>query len=123
MGYTALIRRQSDSEAPHLRAVDVIDRETERMAEIVKKIGRITRFETKEYVGGASILDLERSAQEGARDLPAPEHDPDLELGDAPDTGAGDNPIERARDHDDDIDDDEPTRRIGFDKPGPRGRG
>jgi signal transduction histidine kinase len=65
MGYTSLIRRQSDAEAPHLRALDVIEEETERMAEIVKKIGRITRFETKEYVGGANILDLERSTAPG----------------------------------------------------------
>ncbi len=65
MGYTALIRRQSDAEAPHLRALEVIEDETERMAEIVKKIGRITRFETKEYVGGANILDLDRSTAPG----------------------------------------------------------
>lgn len=65
MGYTALIRRQSGPDAAHLRALGVIEEETSRMAEIVKKIGRITRFETKTYVGDASILDLERSAGAG----------------------------------------------------------
>ena len=32
------------------------------MAEIVKKIGRITKYETTEYVGGAKMLDLDRAA-------------------------------------------------------------
>ncbi|MEZ4402920.1 MAG: PAS domain S-box protein [Kofleriaceae bacterium] len=61
LGYAQLIQRQSDPAASHLRAVGVIRSEAERMAEIVKKIGRITKYETMPYVGGASILDLERS--------------------------------------------------------------
>jgi PAS domain S-box-containing protein len=61
LGYAQLIQRQSPSDAPHLRAVGVIRSEAERMAEIVKKIGRITKYETMPYVGGASIIDLERS--------------------------------------------------------------
>ncbi len=35
--------------------------ETERMANIVRKVGRITRYETKPYVGGAKIVDIEAS--------------------------------------------------------------
>jgi hypothetical protein len=31
------------------------------MAEIVRKIGRITRYETKAYVGSTQILDLDKS--------------------------------------------------------------
>ena len=36
------------------------------MAEIVRKIGRITKYETKSYVGRARILDLDRSAPSSA---------------------------------------------------------
>jgi PAS domain S-box-containing protein len=36
-----------------------------RMAEIVRKIGRITRYETKTYVGGTQIIDLEKSTHHG----------------------------------------------------------
>jgi len=43
------------------------------MAGIVKKIGKITRYETTEYVGTAKMLDLDR-ASEG-------EHDPSAPLG------------------------------------------
>jgi PAS domain S-box-containing protein len=62
MGYAQLIQRQSDKEAHHLRAVGVILSEAERMAGIVKKIGKITKYETTDYVGGARMLDLERAA-------------------------------------------------------------
>jgi len=34
------------------------------MAAIVRKLGSVTRYETKSYVGGAQIIDLERSTQE-----------------------------------------------------------
>jgi PAS domain S-box-containing protein len=64
IGYAQLIQRQSADEAPHLRAVSVILSEAERMAGIVKRIGRITKYETTEYVGSAKIVDLERSTDE-----------------------------------------------------------
>ena len=32
------------------------------MAEIVRKVGKITKYETKNYVGGAKILDLEKAS-------------------------------------------------------------
>lgn len=65
MGYAELLKRRMEggSEA-NTRAVDTIIREAERMAEIVRKIGKITRYETKTYVGETQILDLERSTDE-----------------------------------------------------------
>ncbi|HTE53923.1 MAG TPA: PAS domain S-box protein, partial [Kofleriaceae bacterium] len=62
LGYGQLIERQSERDAPHLRAVQIIQREAARMADIVRNIGRITRYETKQYVGSASIMDLDASA-------------------------------------------------------------
>ena len=32
------------------------------MAEIVRKIGKITRYETKAYVGDTSIVDLDKAS-------------------------------------------------------------
>lgn len=63
MAYTAMIKRRAEKEGIDLGApVEVILRETERMAEIVKKVGRITKYETKRYVGGATILDFDASS-------------------------------------------------------------
>jgi PAS domain S-box-containing protein len=70
MGYAELIKRRLPVELGPLpdpagvrRALDIILREAERMAEIVRKIGRITRYETKAYVGDTRILDLEKSSE------------------------------------------------------------
>jgi PAS domain S-box-containing protein len=73
MGYGELLLRRADPEAAHRRELDVIMTEAKRMAEIVKKIGRITKYETKEYVGGASIIDLDRAtAPSGPNAVPTP---------------------------------------------------
>ncbi|MCX5743722.1 MAG: PAS domain S-box protein [Proteobacteria bacterium] len=68
IGYAQLIERQSEKDARHLRAVGVILSEAERMAGIVKKIGRITKYETTDYVGAARMLDLARAAPAGDSD-------------------------------------------------------
>jgi PAS domain S-box-containing protein len=62
LNYGQLIERQSEESAPHIRAAQIIQREALRMADIVRNIGRITRYETKPYVGTASIMDLDRSS-------------------------------------------------------------
>jgi PAS domain S-box-containing protein len=64
MGYAELLKRRLPREDANMRAVDTILREAERMAEIVRKIGKITRYETKTYVGGTQILDLDKSSKE-----------------------------------------------------------
>jgi PAS domain S-box-containing protein len=61
MGYAELLRKKTQPDDPNWRAMDIILREAERMAEIVRKIGRITRYETKAYVGSTQILDLDKS--------------------------------------------------------------
>ena len=63
LGYAQLIERQSAKDAAHLRAVGVIMSEAERMAGIVKKIGKITKYETTDYVGSAKMIDIEKSTE------------------------------------------------------------
>ena len=70
-----MLRRMAPDDA-NQRSVHAIGREAARMAEIVKKIGRITRYETKQYVGGASILDLEKSSEEHSTPPPVPVGEP-----------------------------------------------
>lgn len=62
LGYAEMILRRVDPASPVREAAATIRGEAERMAEIVKKIGTITRYETKPYVGGAKIIDLDRSS-------------------------------------------------------------
>jgi PAS domain S-box-containing protein len=64
LGYAELLKRKLGPDDYAWAKVDIIHKEAERMKEIVRKIGRITRFETKPYVGEARILDLERASDE-----------------------------------------------------------
>lgn len=69
MGYADLLVRKLDADSPAHRAASVIQSQSQRMAEIVRNIGRLTRYETKSYVGEQRILDLDRSVGAGpARD-------------------------------------------------------
>lgn len=64
LGYAELIRRRADDTGSVQNAASIILNEADRMADIVRKIGRITRYETKSYVGSSKILDLERSSDD-----------------------------------------------------------
>ena len=65
MGYAELLKKRLPPDDPSYRAVDTILCEAERMAAIVRKIGKITRYETKPYIGSTNILDLDKSVNEG----------------------------------------------------------
>jgi PAS domain S-box-containing protein len=64
LGFAELLKRRLKTDDESYKRVDTIFREAERMKEIVKKIGKITRFELKSYVGESQILDLERTSDE-----------------------------------------------------------
>jgi PAS domain S-box-containing protein len=77
MGYAELVKRKIPETEPSFRYIDVIYREAERMAEIVRKIGKITRYEVKEYVGDQTIVDIDRAAAHPEDDSDATAHDVD----------------------------------------------
>lgn len=62
IAYAELLKRKLDPDGAEHRAADIMIREAERMADIVRKIGQMTKYETKSYVGEQKILDLEKSA-------------------------------------------------------------
>jgi len=70
IGYAELLRRQLEDHPQLAHAASVIVGESERMAEIVRKVGKITKYETKSYVGAAKILDLEKASENEGGDLP-----------------------------------------------------
>ncbi len=80
MAYAELLKRRLEPETAPFAAAGVIFNEAERMAEIVRKIGKITKYETKSYVGRARILDLDRSAPSSTprlEDAASPQGDDD----------------------------------------------
>ncbi|MBL90328.1 MAG: PAS domain S-box protein [Myxococcales bacterium] len=64
LGYAEMLKRRITAEDTALaKPVEVVFREAERMAGIVKKIGRVTRHETKSYGAQTTMMDLERASK------------------------------------------------------------
>ncbi|HZX94620.1 MAG TPA: PAS domain S-box protein [Myxococcales bacterium] len=62
LGFSELLFRRTQENERGREELGAILREAERMASIVKKIGKITRYETTPYVGKTRIVDLDRSS-------------------------------------------------------------
>ena len=64
MGYTELLRRKIPDGDGMAEILDIILSESERMAGLVRKIGRVSKFETKSYLLGSRIVDLDRAGED-----------------------------------------------------------
>ena len=73
MGYAELLARKLVDNPDAARAAETIYREAERMAEIVRKIGKLTKYETQSYVGKQRILDLNRASAGNSENTPSGE--------------------------------------------------
>ena len=72
LGYAEMLRHRVDpDDAKVRRCVDIIYSQAERMAEIVRKIGRITKYETKHYGARTTVMDLERASAPDEQEGPA----------------------------------------------------
>jgi len=58
-----LLRRKTPDGDATAGILDIILSESERMAGLVRKIGRVSKFETKSYLLGSRIVDLDRAAE------------------------------------------------------------
>ncbi|MGZ6142425.1 MAG: histidine kinase dimerization/phospho-acceptor domain-containing protein, partial [Myxococcales bacterium] len=62
LGFSELLFRRTRENDRGREELKAILREAERMAGIVKKIGKITRYETTSYVGSRRIVDLDKAS-------------------------------------------------------------
>lgn len=65
-----LLVRKIPADAPGHDLARTMSEQVERMADIIRKVGKITKYETKSYVGGQRIVDLDRASADG--DGPSP---------------------------------------------------
>ena len=63
LSYAELLRAEIPAGHRLDRAAGTILEETQRLADQVRRLGRITRYETRGYVGSTRILDLERASE------------------------------------------------------------
>ena len=66
MAYAELLERKLVPGSAEHRAAGTMVSEAQRMADIVRKIGRVTKYETRSYVGDQKILDLDRASARGS---------------------------------------------------------
>lgn len=62
LGYAELLRKVVPTDHEASRPVDRVYNEARRVADIVRKIGRITEYKTKEYIGNTRIVDLDEAS-------------------------------------------------------------
>ncbi|MBC7794366.1 MAG: PAS domain S-box protein [Clostridia bacterium] len=81
LGYAEMLKTRVQPTDKNRKAVEVICRETERMAGIVRKIGQITAYKTQAYIGGSQIMDFEQTGGRARRrdTIPVPPVKPDDE--------------------------------------------
>lgn len=58
LGAAEILRKELPQESPSRARIEAIIGQAERMAELVRKIGRLTHFQTRPYAGGKEILDI-----------------------------------------------------------------
>jgi|GEM_PF-398311 len=57
-----LVKKKKPDDPKLANTIETMESELDRLAEIVRKIGRITSYETKEYMGTTQILDIDKSS-------------------------------------------------------------
>jgi signal transduction histidine kinase len=62
LGYCELIQMNMSKDNPLFNKLTKIREEIDRMGEITKKLMGITKYESKEYISGKKIIDIEKSS-------------------------------------------------------------
>lgn len=61
MGHTQLLLLEMEDDTPQAEALQRIYKQIERLGSITRKLMHITHYETREYVGGTKIIDLDKA--------------------------------------------------------------
>jgi signal transduction histidine kinase len=67
VGSAELMSRKLSDDSPTHSVLSRILTECDRMEAIVRKIGQITKYETKPYLGRTNILDLDAASRGGGK--------------------------------------------------------
>ena len=62
LGYSHLLSESLPKESPLSEEIERIKKSVDRLGEITRKIMHITRYETKEYIEGSKIIDIDKAS-------------------------------------------------------------
>jgi signal transduction histidine kinase len=68
LGNLQLVMAKLQEEDPLVEKLNKVLNQVERMVEIVKKIGQITRYRTKRYAENVKIVDIDESSTSGQKE-------------------------------------------------------
>lgn len=63
MGLADLVLMKTDASDPNYQRLEQLLREALRLSELTKKIGRIMKYETREYLGNTKIVDIHKASR------------------------------------------------------------
>ncbi len=61
-GYSHLLLQDLPEDSPLFEEIKKIKNSSDQLAKITKKIMNITKYETKEYIGGSKIIDIDKAS-------------------------------------------------------------
>ncbi len=77
LGYAEMLKaRIPEGDVKLRRPIETIFVQAERMAEIVRKIGRVTKYEVKRYGANTDMIDLNRAVDESGPEVSSPSRIP-----------------------------------------------
>ncbi len=62
-GYSELLMMDTSDDNPLYADINEIKGQIDKMAEITKRLGRITRYKTRDYIGGTKIIDIDKASR------------------------------------------------------------
>jgi signal transduction histidine kinase len=62
LGYSHLLLKNLPKDSPLFGEIEEIKKSVDQLGKITHKIMHITRYETKEYIGGSKIIDIDKAS-------------------------------------------------------------
>jgi PAS domain S-box-containing protein len=63
LGAAEILMRKAGEKDPQLKQLSLIAKETQRLSGMIKKIRKVTRYETKPYLDDVKIIDLDKASK------------------------------------------------------------
>lgn len=64
LGATDLLLRKVSENDPYFKQLSLISKETQKLSNMIKKIRKVIRYETKPYLNNIKIIDLDKASRE-----------------------------------------------------------
>ena len=78
-GHSELLLMRAPEGDPMRKHATIIKQQVDRMADITRKLSNITRYETRDYINGARIIDIDKASRAPNREVPDAAREPGIQ--------------------------------------------